>query len=57
MKNKSKSRRRPEGRRKVDVSCETSTPKRAKPVSVRSRSGLTHPIRGTLGRALAEELS
>jgi hypothetical protein len=59
--NKSRHRRRPAGRRKVTVSAETVT-KRAndlpgRPVSVRSVSGLGYPVRGKLGRDLAEERS
>jgi hypothetical protein len=56
MKNKTKHRRRPAVRQKVDAPIGAST-LRSKPVSVRSVSGLTYPLRGKLGRELAEERS
>jgi hypothetical protein len=54
--NKSKYRRRPEGRRNKQSEVPNENFAR-KPVSVRSISGLSYPIRGKLGRELAEERS
>jgi hypothetical protein len=51
MKRKNLLKREPPARRRKQP------PLRGKPVSVRARSGLAYPVRGALGRALAEELS
>jgi hypothetical protein len=61
MKKITKHRRRPEGRRNIDC-LDRDTLKRAnhvrsRPVSVRSVSGLSYPVRGKLGLSLAEERS
>jgi hypothetical protein len=61
MKKITKHRRRPEVRRNAGVSVETAAKRandlRGRPVSVRSISGLSYPVRGKLGRELAEERS
>jgi hypothetical protein len=44
-------------KRKPAVRQNKHPPARAKLVAVRSTSGLTHPVRGSLGRALADELA
>jgi hypothetical protein len=57
MKNKTKHRRKPVAPPARPKSEFSHMQKLRKPISVRSRFGLSHPVRGSLGRALADELA
>jgi hypothetical protein len=56
MKRKNLLKRKPPARRE-GVRAQNTHDVRGKPVSVRSVSGLAYPVRGALGRQLAEERS